>query len=50
MMLWEKSFVVLQRVGWLIVIWTMSALSLGVIATLIRVLMSAAGLTVGSTQ
>jgi Protein of unknown function (DUF2474) len=36
----------LRRIGWLVLIWAMSVLSLGVVAGLFRVLMTLAGLTV----
>jgi Protein of unknown function (DUF2474) len=36
----------LRRVGWLLLIWALSVLTLGIIATLFRGLMSLAGLTV----
>src|SRR6267378_5163045 len=36
----------LQRVGWLVLIWTASVLALGVVAGLFRVVMNLAGLTV----
>ena len=36
----------LQRVGWLVLIWTASVLALGVAAGLFRVVMNLAGLTV----
>ena len=36
----------LRRVGWLLLIWTLSVLTLGVVASLFRGLMSLAGLTV----
>jgi hypothetical protein len=36
----------LRRVGWLLLIWTASVLTLGVVATLFRGLMKLAGLTV----
>jgi Protein of unknown function (DUF2474) len=35
----------LRRVGWLLLIWTSSVLTLGVVATLFRGLMKLAGLT-----
>jgi hypothetical protein len=35
----------LRRIGWLILIWTLSVLALGVVALLIRLLMTAAGMT-----
>jgi hypothetical protein len=42
----EKGFRLwLRRSGWLIAIWTISVLALGVAALLFRVLMSFAGLT-----
>jgi hypothetical protein len=36
----------LRRVGWLLLIWVSSVLTLGVVATLFRGLMTLAGLTV----
>jgi hypothetical protein len=36
----------LRRVGWLLLIWALSVLTLGVVASLFRGLMSLAGLTV----
>jgi hypothetical protein len=36
----------LRRIGWLVLIWAMSVLSLGVVAGLFRVLMTLAGLTI----
>jgi hypothetical protein len=36
----------LRRVGWLVVIWAGSVLALGVVASLLRVVMNLAGLTV----
>ena len=36
----------LRRVGWLVLIWAASVLALGVVAGLIRMLMTLAGLTV----
>jgi hypothetical protein len=36
----------LQRIGWLVLIWSASVLGLGIVATLFRILMSLAGLTV----
>ena len=36
----------LRRVGWLLLIWALSVLTLGIIASLFRGLMSLAGLTV----
>jgi hypothetical protein len=35
-----------RRVGWLLLIWALSVLTLGIIASLFRGLMSLAGLTV----
>lgn len=35
-----------RRVGWLVLIWTLSVLALGVAAGLMRLLMTQAGLTV----
>jgi len=35
-----------RRVGWLVLIWTLSVLALGAVAGLMRLLMSSAGLTV----
>jgi hypothetical protein len=35
----------LRRVGWLVLIWAASALALGVVAGLFRVVMNLAGLT-----
>jgi Protein of unknown function (DUF2474) len=35
----------LRRVGWLVLIWAASVLALGVVAGLIRMLMTLAGLT-----
>ena len=35
----------LNRLGWLLLIWTASVLCLGVVALILRLLMSAAGLT-----
>ncbi|WP_044872224.1 DUF2474 domain-containing protein [Pseudomonas sp. LFM046] len=34
-----------QRLGWLVGIWTLSVLSLGVVAYLLRMVMAAAGLS-----
>ncbi|WP_248799439.1 DUF2474 domain-containing protein [Pseudomonas sp. MWU13-2105] len=34
-----------QRIGWLVIIWTGSVLALFVVASLMRLFMSAAGLT-----
>jgi hypothetical protein len=39
-----RSRLWLRRVGWLIVIWAGAVLALGAVATLIRLLMQAAGL------
>lgn len=36
----------MRRVGWLVLIWAASVLALGVVAGLMRLLMSFAGLTV----
>jgi hypothetical protein len=36
----------LRRTGWLLLIWAMSVLTLGVVASLFRSLMTLAGLTV----
>jgi hypothetical protein len=36
----------LQRVGWLVLIWAASVLTLGVVAGLLRLVMNLAGLTV----
>jgi hypothetical protein len=36
----------LRRVGWLVLIWACSVLALGVVASLLRVVMNLAGLTV----
>lgn len=36
----------LRRFGWLILIWTASVLALGVVAIVIRIIMTTAGLTV----
>jgi hypothetical protein len=36
----------LRRVGWLLLIWALSVLTLGVVASLFRGLMTLAGLTV----
>jgi hypothetical protein len=36
----------LSRVGWLILIWTTSVLTLGAVALILRAIMSAAGMTV----
>ena len=36
----------LRRFGWLILIWAASVLALGVVAIAIRIIMTAAGLTV----
>jgi Protein of unknown function (DUF2474) len=35
-----------RRIGWLVLIWAASVLALGMVAVIIRVLMTAAGLTV----
>ena len=35
----------LTRLGWLVLIWSASVLALGVVATIFRLLMAAAGLT-----
>jgi Protein of unknown function (DUF2474) len=35
-----------RRLGWLILIWTLSVIALGVVAALLRTLMNIAGLTV----
>ena len=35
-----------KRLGWLILIWALSVLALGVVAALLRILMNFAGLTV----
>lgn len=35
----------LRRVGWLVLIWALSVLTLGIVASLFRVLMTLAGLT-----
>jgi hypothetical protein len=35
------------RVGWLVLIWTASVVALGVVALILRVIMSVAGLTTG---
>lgn len=37
----------LKRVGWLVLIWTLSVLALGVFALVFRVFMKLAGLTTG---
>jgi hypothetical protein len=37
----------LKRVGWLVLIWTLSVLALGVVALVFRVFMKFAGLTTG---
>jgi hypothetical protein len=36
----------LQRIGWLVLIWSASVLGLGIVAALFRILMNLAGLTV----
>ncbi|SEF10509.1 Protein of unknown function [Rhizobiales bacterium GAS191] len=36
----------LRRIGWLVLIWAMSVLALGIVAGLFRILMALAGLTV----
>jgi hypothetical protein len=36
----------LRRVGWLLLIWLLSVLALAVVAVVIRIIMTAAGLTV----
>ncbi len=36
----------LRRFGWLILIWVVSVLALGVVAVAIRIIMTAAGMTV----
>jgi uncharacterized protein DUF2474 len=36
----------LQRIGWLVLIWSASVLALGIVAALFRILMNLAGLTV----
>jgi hypothetical protein len=36
----------LRRIGWLVLIWAMSVLALGIVAGLLRILMALAGLTV----
>jgi hypothetical protein len=35
-----------RRIGWLVLLWSASVLALGVVAAIIRVMMTAAGLTV----
>jgi hypothetical protein len=37
----------LRRIGWLVLIWTMSVAALGIVALILRALMSLAGLTAG---
>jgi Protein of unknown function (DUF2474) len=37
----------LRRIGWLVLIWTASVATLGVVALILRALMSLAGLTSG---
>ena len=37
----------LKRIGWLVLIWTLSVLALGIVAVVFRVLMKLAGLTTG---
>jgi hypothetical protein len=37
----------LRRIGWLVLIWTASVAALGVVALILRALMSLAGLTAG---
>jgi hypothetical protein len=37
----------LKRVGWLVLIWTLSVLALGVFALVFRIFMKLAGLTTG---
>jgi hypothetical protein len=37
----------LKRIGWLVLIWTLSVLALGIFALLFRGLMKLAGLTTG---
>lgn len=37
----------LKRIGWLVLIWTLSVLALGVVALVFRALMKLAGLTTG---
>ncbi|HEY0146412.1 MAG TPA: DUF2474 domain-containing protein [Methylovirgula sp.] len=37
----------LKRIGWLVLIWTLSVLALGIVALLFRALMKLAGLTTG---
>ena len=34
-----------RRIGWLVLIWALSVLALGIVAGIIRLLMTAAGLT-----
>jgi hypothetical protein len=41
-----KLLMQFRRVGWLLLIWALSVLTLGIIASLFRGLMSLAGLTV----
>jgi hypothetical protein len=36
----------LRRIGWLLLIWTASVLALAVVAVVIRIIMTAAGLTI----
>jgi hypothetical protein len=36
----------LRRIGWLVLIWAVSVLTLGIVAGLFRILMALAGLTV----
>jgi hypothetical protein len=37
-----------RRVGWLILIWTLSVMALAVVAALLHIFMHVAGLTVGT--
>ncbi len=41
------SAIWLKRIGWLVLIWTLSVLALGIVAILFRALMKLAGLTTG---
>lgn len=36
----------LRRIGWLVLIWTLSVLALAAVAAVIRVIMTAVGLTI----
>jgi Protein of unknown function (DUF2474) len=46
MSMWAKLQIQLRRVGWLLLIWAASVLTLAIVAGLFRGLMTLAGLTV----